>query len=76
MILIAADNIKQIREWCELNRTDTGSSQPYFIETEHEQGAIIPEDPLIERGIAELSIPFKWFIVHRGIEVIIEPHVY
>jgi len=73
MILVAANKVEQIREWCELNRPDTGSSQPYFIESEHEQGAIIPEDSLIERGIAELSIQFKWFIVYRGIEVIIEP---
>lgn len=72
MILIK-ERLEDIRGYCEAMREDAGSNQPYFIEDAYEDGWLIPEDSLIENGILEMQIPYKFFITFRGKPIIIEP---
>lgn len=74
MILIK-DNLELVRRWCNEHRDDVGSTQPYFIEQEHAEGWLLPEDSLIEQAIADTGTSYQYLIVHRGIEVVIDPIV-
>lgn len=71
MILIK-DNLEQVRRFCEENRPDVGSEQPYFIEEAYEDGWILPEDSLVEQAISEIGVSFQYLIYHRGQTVIID----
>ena len=72
MILIS-DNLEPIRRYCDEHRDDVGSSQPYFIEQEHADGWLLPEDELVEDAISEVGVAYKYLIIHRGREIVIEP---
>lgn len=72
MILIKT-NLEDIRTYCEENRPDAGSQQPYFIEDAYEDGWLLPEDSLVEQAIAEYSVAYQYLIYYRGITVIINP---